>query len=317
MRHSSIALLTAASLSLVAVDDRACSSCGCTLNTDLGSQGALSGSGWRVGLRYDLVDQDQLRSGDQAVGNPPLPTGQEIEQRTRNAYTTVGIAYGFNRSWGIDVQIPWLDRFHTTYAPGDTALSTSDSKSLSDVRVLARYSGFSPDLSTGILFGFKLPTGPRDTVFTSGPQAGEPLDQSLQPGSGTTDAILSIYHFGDLNVRSGWFVQAQYQHALAAHAGFAQGDSLNLNFGLRYYWNDSITPQLQFNAQVRSHDTSDDPAAHDNSGGRLLYISPGVTFNVGDRWHGHLFLQLPVYQQVYGLQLAPTRIVSAGMSYSF
>lgn len=295
----------------------ACSSCGCTLNTDLGSQGVVSGSGWRLDLRYDLVDQDQLRSGDEAVATPALPSSHEIEMRTRNGYTTFGVNYGFNRRWSVDLQVPWLDRQHSTYAAGDTALSGYSSDSLSDIRVLARYAGFAADLSTGISFGVKLPTGSHSSTFASGPQLGQPLDRSLQPGSGTTDALLGGYHFGDLGSNTGWFVQAIYQHALDTSGGFKPGDTANLNVGLRYYWGDSVTPQLQLNAQVRGHDMDSDPTGQANSGGRALYISPGLTFTLDDGWHGHVFMQFPLYQQVYGLQLAPTRIISLGTSYSF
>ncbi|HEV7164116.1 MAG TPA: hypothetical protein VGO35_01855 [Gammaproteobacteria bacterium] len=296
----------------------ACSSCGCTLNTDLGSQGVVSGiRGWRIGLRYDIVDQDQLRSGDSTVADPALPSADEVERRTRNGYYTLSLDYTFNRRWGVGMELPYLDRYHSTVAEGDATLSTSDSQSLSDVRVLGRYTGFAADMSTGLLFGLKLPTGSKGTRFDSGPQTGKLVDRSLQAGSGTTDVLLGMYHFDDFNGSSGWFAQAMYQHSLRVDAGFKPGDSLNLNLGLRYYWSDSLTPQLQFNVQARSHDTDADPSAHANSGGRLLYVSPGVTFNAGEGWHGYLFLQFPLFQHVYGLQLAPTRLISAGFSHSF
>ncbi|MGE5624425.1 MAG: hypothetical protein ACM3ZT_02640 [Bacillota bacterium] len=304
-------------LSLAGAPAFACASCGCTLNTDLGSQGPVSGTGWRIGLRYDLIDQDQLRSGGDAVPMPTLPAPEEVEQKTRSTITTLNLDYGFSRAWGLDVQIPWLNRHHSTFAEGDTALSTSSGDSLSDARVLGRYSGFTADLDWGLLFGLKLPTGSHDTVFASGPQAGVKLDRSLQPGSGTTNALLGAYHFDDFGPMSGWFLQALYEHALDSSDGFKPADSFNLNLGLRYYWRDDLTPQLQINAQVRGHDTDTDPSGATNSGGRLLYLSPGFTFTLGDRWHGHLFVQLPVYQYVYGLQLTPRRIYSAGLSYSF
>ena len=306
----------AALLLFASGDALACSSCGCTLNTDLGSQGPVSGEGWRFDLRYDLVDQDQLRSGGEAVPMPALPAADEVEQETRNGYTTLGVDYGFDRAWGVDVQLPWLKRHHTTYAEGDTALSTSDSDSLSDVRVLGRYTAFEPDMSWGLLFGLKLPTGSHDVRFASGPATGEDLDRSLQPGSGTTDALLGVYHFDDFGAYAGWFTQALYQHALTESDGYRPGDTLNLNLGLRYYASDSVTPQLQLNLQVRGRDADTDPAGHANSGGRLAYLSPGLSFSLGDHWHGHAFLQLPLYQYVNGLQLAPTRVWSLGLSYT-
>ena len=294
----------------------ACSTCGCTLNTDLGNQGTAASQGWRFDLRYDVVDQTQLREGDSAV-HVMVPAAQEVEQRTRNGYTDLGIDYGIHRNWGIDVQVPLLDRFHTTYDAGDTQLSTADfSHALGDIRVVGRYTGFSPDLSTGLLFGLKLPTGSTDRTFSSGPDAGLEVDRSLQPGSGTTDALLGAYHFDDINTYLGWFTQVQYQHPLAEHGSYAAGDSVNLNTGLRFYLNDTLIPQLQLNLQQRARDRGAEGNA-DNTVGRALYISPGLTFSLESGWHGFIFVQVPLYERVNGLQLAPTRIYSVGASYSF
>jgi hypothetical protein len=280
---------------LVTVNAEACSTCGCTLNTDLGNQGAQGGTGWRFDFRYDLVDQTQLREGDQAV-SIPIPESYELEQRTRNAYYDFGLDYGFNRAWGVNLLLPVTGRFHTTYDEGDVQLSTSDySHDLGDVRVVGRYTGFDPDMSTGILFGFKLPTGATDTRFVSGPDRGRLVDPTLQPGTGTTDALLGGYHFDDFGSSLGWFAQAMYQHALDQHAGFKGGDTFNANLGLRFYASDSIIPQLQLNYQIRARDAgaNSDP---EDTGGRVLYLSPGFTFELASGWHGFLFVQVPLHQ---------------------
>jgi len=315
LRHLRLSLFVIVA-SVFAPAAMACSSCGCTLNTDLGNQGVAGGQGWRLDFRYDLVDQTQLRDGGSAA-SAPVPAAMEVEQRTRNAYYNLGIDYGFDRRWGIDVQVPWVDRFHTTYGAGDTQLSTSDySHALSDVRVLGRYTGFSPDMSTGVLFGFKLPTGATDRRFDSGPDAGMALDRGLQPGTGTTDLLLGAYHFDNLSESVGWFSQMLYQHALSQHQGYAAGDSINLNIGLRYFLDYHLIPQLQLNLQQRARDAGieADPV---NTGGRVAYLSPGVSFALNSRLHGFFFVQFPVYQQVNGLQLAPTHVYSIGASYKF
>lgn len=294
----------------------ACSTCGCTLNTDLGNQGMAGGEGWRLDFRYDVVDQTQLRQGSAAV-SVPVPAPFEVEQRTRNSYFDLGLDYGFDRAWGVDLQLPLVGRYHSTYGGGETRPSTSDySNAVGDVRVLGRYTGFEPDMSSGLLFGLKLPTGATDRSFASGQDRGAPVDPPLQPGTGTTDSLLGIYHFGEFDDNAGWFAQGLYQHALDSHAGFKPGDTFNLNAGLRFYWFEAVTPQLQFNYQVRARDsgpTADAP----NSGGRVLYLSPGASFAFDTGWHGFVFLQVPLHQHVNGLQLAPTRILSVGASYSF
>ena len=314
--RAACAVIAGLLMALPVLDARACSTCGCTLNTDLGNQGVQGGTGWRLDFRYDLVDQTQLRSGANSI-SVPIPEPYEVEQRTRNAYYDFDLDYGFSRSWGLNLQLPYVGRFHTTYDVGDTRLSTSDyTHELSDVRLLGRYTGFSPDMSDGLLFGLKLPTGNTNQRFVSGPDQGQLVDPTLQPGTGTTDAMLGGYHFGELPVSMGWFAQAMFQHALDSHDAYAPGDTINLNAGLRFYWGDWLTPQLQLNYQIRARDRG---AAADSAdtGGRVLYLSPGVTVAFDSGWHGFLFLQLPVHEYVNGLQLTPRRIISLGASYRF
>ena len=311
-----VGFLVALCFSLIGLDAQACSTCGCTLNTDLGNQGVEGGQGWRLDFRFDLVDQTQLREGD-SPAQVLLPAPVEVEQRTRNAYYDFGLDYGFSRSWGLNLQLPYVGRLHSTYDAGDTQLSTSDyTHELGDVRVLGRYTGFSPDMSSGLLLGLKLPTGATDERFSSGPDAGVPLDPTLQPGSGTTDLLAGAYHFDEFGPRLGWFAQGMYQFALDKHRDYAPGDSFNLNAGLRWYWTDCFTGQLQFNYQLRA---SDRGAAADptDTGGRVLYLSPGISFATGSGWHAFAFVQLPIHQYVNGLQLVPRRILSVGASYAF
>lgn len=302
--------------SMLAFDAQACSTCGCTLNTDLGNQGVQGGAGWRIDLRYDLVDQTQLREGSDSV-SVPVPESYEVERRTRNAYYDFGLDYGFSRNWGVNLLVPFVGRYHSTYDAGDTRLSTSDyGPDLGDLRVVGRYTGFSPDMSSGVLFGFKLPTGGTDMRFDSGPDQGHFVDPTLQPGTGTTDALLGGYHFDDFGPSLGWFTQAMYQHSLDEHSSYKAGDTFNLNAGLRFYWSDSLIPQLQVNYQVRARDAGSqaDPG---NTGGRVVYLSPGLTFSLDSGWHGFIFVQAPVHEYVNGLQLAPKRIYSVGLSRSF
>jgi len=57
----------------------ACSSCGCTLSSDWDSQGFATQSGFRIDLRYDYIDQSQLRGGTDAVDHAEIPLPQDRE----------------------------------------------------------------------------------------------------------------------------------------------------------------------------------------------------------------------------------------------
>lgn len=294
----------------------ACSTCGCSLNSDWASQGYATSRGFHLSLREDYFNQSRLIEGSHriAVGSVALPSDEELQRKTINRNTLLGADYSFNRAWGLSVQLPWFSRYHETWPEGETTLSSSDGQGIGDVRVLGRYQGFSPDASLGLQFGVKLPTGTFKQTFNAGTAAGELLDRGLQRGTGTTDALLGVYKFGYLGESMGYFAQAMAQVAMNARDGFRPGNSLNVNVGLRYLDAGIVTPQLQLNLHGEQRE-SGALADHANSGATLAYLSPGLGLKLGRRLDAFVFLQLPVHEHVNGIQIEPGRLWSAGVQY--
>jgi len=296
----------------------ACSACGCTLSSDWASQGLASSRGWRVDLRYDFFEQDQLREGTDSIARSSFsyPNSREVQRYTINRNATLALDYGINSKWGVNVALPWFDRSHATIAEGDTDVSTSHDRGIGDMRVMARYVGFDAQHHTGLEFGLKLPTGNFDSPFRSGPQQGETLDRGLQLGTGTTDALLGIYTFGGLAPDWGYFAHALLQLPLASRDEFKPGAGINMNFGVRYIGFGAIQPQLQLNARIEKRESGAN-ADVENSGATLVYLSPGITWKISSRFSAYAFVQVPLYQRVNGLQLEATQLASVGLHYHF
>lgn len=318
---------------LSATDAHACASCGCTLSSDWEYQQITFTPGLKLDLRYDYIDQNQLRSGSGTIssaaasgivnnGNP-----QEVEQYTKNNYVTLGIDYSGSRQWGVNVQIPYIYRRHSTLGTAsDGAMPgagggqyQSDTSNLGDVKVVGHYQGFSEECNFGVLYGLKLPTGSHTETGTStdatapGPV---PIDRGLQPGTGTTDAILGVYYSNSINAHWDYFGQAMYQKALNYNNDFKPGDGINLNAGVRYAGFALVSPQLQINFRHSEHDEGEN-ADTISTGGTLLYLSPGLSLSVAKNLTAYSFVQLPLYQYVNGVQLAPRYTLSAGIRYTF
>jgi hypothetical protein len=310
--------LTFLSILLAPSVAQACGACGCTLNSDWASQGYAVQPGFRLDLRYDYFNQDQLRSGTQSVdrGSYPIPNDQEIQQKTLNRNLTLTLDYSPNADWGLALVVPTYNRYHMTVAAGDTDPSFSQASGLGDVRVLGRYQGFSDDHSFGVQFGVKLPTGGTKQTFNAGAEVGQPLDAGLQLGTGTTDLLLGFYAFGSLTPDWGCFGQVLFQKPMAERNGFRPGDGVNASLGLRYTGFAEFTPQLQLNLRAEGRESgliADTP----NSGATLAYLSPGLTYSISHSLQIYAFGQVPVAQRVNGLQLEPRFSVSLGLHWSF
>ncbi|NKI72603.1 TonB-dependent receptor [Collimonas pratensis] len=311
----------------------ACASCGCTLSSDWDNLGISSSSGLKMDLRYDYLDQNQLRSGSGKIspaaasqishnGDP-----QEVERYTRNNYLTLGLDYSFNPDWGINLQLPYIMRSHSTLGTASDGVTPGDgggqydsrTSSIGDIKLIGRYQGFTPEHNFGILFGVKLPTGSHtDTALSSDPTApGQvAIDRGLQPGSGTTDAILGIYYMDTLSQNLDYFAQGIVQKALNSSDQYRPGDGANLNLGLRYVGNSSFTPQIQLNVRRVLHDVGAN-ADTISTGGTLVYLSPGINVPISQQVSLYGFVQLPVYQKVNGVQLAPRYTATIGARYAF
>ncbi|HTJ77404.1 MAG TPA: hypothetical protein VL357_00245 [Rariglobus sp.] len=294
-----------------------CSVCGCSLSSDWALQGYRDKPGLQVDVRYEYYEQNDLRSGTHSVdtGSIALPAGDEIQLSTLNRNVWLGLDYAFNSKWGVSAQLPYYDRSHSTIAAGDTAVSTSHADGIGDLRLLGRYQ-FAHDMrgGWGVQFGLKLPTGGFHQTFDGGPQAGAGLDRGLQLGTGTTDALLGLAYFGRPTVNIGWFAQALLQRPLDEREDFRPSTSLGVNGGVRWLNTSRFTPELQVNVRFDGREGGVQ-GDYDNSGDTLVNLNPGVTVDLSNDLDAFVFVQVPVYQKVKGLQLEPEWLLSLGVRY--
>ena len=175
------------------------------------------------------------------------------------------------------------------------------------------YSGFSPDMSTGVIFGVKLPTGDHTA---------RGFDPDVQIGSGSTDVLLGAYHTGALDLTGDfqWFAQAMWQHEVATQNRYRPGSELNAAAGMTYTnWHItptvSVAPVVQVELSNRGRDggAAADPA---NTGYTRILVSPGVALSV-DTWKLYADVEIPISQHVNGNQLIAPAAVKLIASYNF
>ena len=304
------------------VAGEAAASCGsafCMVNTNWNVEGAWIEPGARVDLRFGYIDQDQPRAGSRKVGVGEIPQHHD-EIRTINRNWLGTFDYTFNDKWGLSATLPIVSRDHSHihHHMGEDLPEAWHFTELGDARVLGRRQWHAENAPAerldffGATFGLKLPTGRTDVRNAEG----ELAERTLQPGSGTTDLLLGGYFRRVLGAGSSWFADALWQQPLNSRDEFRPGARLSLDAGYRREMSDRLGLMLQLNFLHRARD-SGDQAEPDNSGGKFLFLSPGLSYALGKNLQLYTFLQLPLYQYVNGVQLTADWAFVGGASVRF
>ncbi len=278
--------------------------CGCAV-FDVGTSTLLpSGPGGTAFLEYDFLDQTTNWNG-----NHSAPSTDNSDKHIRSDFMVAGGQYMFDEDWGVMAEVPVTHRTFVTADSGSP--ETFNHTALGDVRLMGVYSGFSPDMSTGVIFGLKLPTG--DHTYPN-------FDPDVEIGSGSLDSLLGAYHTGALTVDQSWnyFVQGVWQHRLTTQDGYHPGAELNGALGVSYNsWkigDISVAPVLQLLISSRGRDggTGD----RDNTGYTRLLVSPGVSFSKNS-WKFYADVEVPTVQHINGNQLIAPAALKFIASYAF
>jgi len=280
--------------------------CGCgVFDVQTGSM-LPNGPGGTVWTEYDFMNQNINWNGTSVA-----PAANNDDKVIRTHFITVGGQYMFNREWGVNAEVPYWDRYFKTTDDGGNIVGFNHDN-FGDVRLKGIYSGFSEDMSTGVTFGFKLPTG--DYKYAN-------FDRDTEIGTGSTDVLLGAYHLGRLTHDASWdwFVNGELDQPFIISDGYRPGSEFDAVAGVYYdRWSVGgvkIAPIVQLISSYRLSDRG--PAANtDNSGYKRVLFSPGVEVSK-DSWRLYADVALPVYQDVTGNQLIAPALFKVALSHDF
>lgn len=291
--------------------------CGCGM-FDIGANTAfpnMSDSGWSAWLRVNYMNQNKNWEGSSSA-----PASDNLDKDIKTWFYTVGGQYMISHDWGVMVEVPIFERSFSTTGDGTAypvgSVGTSKLTALGDMMIQGVYSGFSPDMSTGVTFGIKLPTGdytgpyvPPNGLPASNPNrttGGLAYDRDTLPGTGSTDLLFGGYHFGSLSSdnRLAYFAQARYDVAVFTRDGatgsYRPGNEVVAGIGLTYDLGKvglfrKAAPVLQLLGAQHNQDSG--TGSSRNSGYRRLMIAPGFDVRI-DKTRVFLDAELPVLQYV-------------------
>jgi hypothetical protein len=274
---------------------------------DVGAAAPMPSSpGGLAFLQYDFLNQDQNWSGNKSRSDDA-----NLNKEIRADIFTGGVQYLFNRQWGYTLEVPVVKR-HAVTTDTNGVIGSLDNGAVGDIRASGVYSGFSPDMSSGLTFGLKVPTGPFKTPN---------FNRDTQIGTGSTDLLLGAYHHGRVleNNEWGWFSNGQWDEPMIDAGGYRPGAEIDAALGASYEgWNPGgfkLAPLAQVLGSARWRDigANADPA---DSGCRRVLLSPGFEVSKGAaRLYGTV--EFPVYQFVNGSQLVASELYKLNVGWSF
>lgn len=316
----------------------ACSTTGCVL-VARGEAGTVARGAWRLDttLRYSdndrgLYGHDPLRVS--GVDDPPtlrplvddetgrLSNNYHQERALRSRVVQADLGRGITDRLTLVLSVPLFtertvdhsiseavhDPNHRDLngAPAEARLTTSG---LGDVQLNARYV-----LRRGLAgsLGVQVPTGDDDRLDELGRRA----DPMLQPGTGAFALVAGVSMAGRVaSTTATWSAAASYQRNTESGRGYRFGDDAYLLGTVsRPVWR-AFSGALTVKAQATARNTFHG-AESASTGGRAVFVAPGL------RWRGPRGLgvfasvQAPVYQHVNEGQLGARVIVSTGVSVS-
>ncbi len=286
---------------------------------------------WAVGARSEYVKFDDFGDGELAA---LAASGEEVHSTDDLLAVFVGVGYGVTDDLTLSARIPYVRR--TDIREGHLedgepeAHEHGDSDGVGDLTLFGQYRFFSAnDWDAALLAGLKTPTGETDEKDDDD----ERFETEHQPGSGSWDPMLGVAvtrRWGriclDANVLYAFTTEGSQDTTL--------GDILNYNFAV----------STRLNAE-RKHDHADHVAEHShshllwdlilelngewhdrdkvervsdrNSGGTLIYLSPGVRLTVHERFAGYMSVGVPIHEASRGEQHDTEYRVILGLSASF
>jgi len=293
---------------------RACSMCRCgdatfnALGTDVYVDGKV-----RVSLDWERFDKDQGAADAQ-------------ESMLENRFTTA-LSYTFFDRVTAVARVPYSSREQRSpgeataapianAAPGRVQSTTSD---LSDPELYALVRLWSAPFTgnmgrrawVSLIGGVKTDWGRNDL------RAGSVrLDEHLQAGTGSTDVFAGFSGVYLLNHTSSLFGSVQYRQTGTNNFGYRYGNIKMASAGYERKFTATLDGVFTLDYRDAGRDRAGDEGFDPDTGGRILYLSPRLSFDFNRGLVGRLSVQVPVVKDLNGAQREKT-VVNLGLTYLF
>ncbi len=269
-------------------------------------------------VRLRVTEADTLKAGTETIGDPKDQAATTFEEDAT-------FVYGATRDLTLALTFPIIEcRLRFDDAAGERRTITADGAG--DLSVVGVYRVFRRDVERGttqfsVLGGLKLPSGATDVEDSNLPRlTGRPgtrLPPNLQPGSGSVDGLVGLAGFHNMD-RLSFYADVQGKLNTEGAQDFQAGHSLFYDLSADYVLvpTRNLFLVLELNGVVTERAEQAGWTVRD-SGGHLLFLSPGLQYLPIPPLILEASVQIPIYRDVNGRQLAPDWSVVVGLRYLF
>ena len=268
--------------------------------------------------RLRITQAATLKEGTETVTDPR-------DQAVTTFEEDFNFVYGATRDLTLGVTLPILERrFRFDDGAGERRTISADGPG--DLTLVGVYRVFRRDVERGttqlsFLGGLKLPSGETDIEDSNLPrltgQPGTRLPTSLQLGSGSVDGIVGLAGFHNMD-RLSFYADVQGKLNTEGAQSFRAGNTLFYDLSADYV----LLPErnmfliLELNGVSTGRGDQGGRTVRD-SGGQLLFISPGLQYLPIPNLILETSVQVPIYRDLNGRQLAPDWSAVVGLRYLF
>jgi hypothetical protein len=282
------------------------------------SNGAVYGKGeYGIILKYISFTQDHLYEGDDEVNYARPEKGQKgkkcSEQTTEEYQFTVRT--GIFDSIDARLVIPFFDKEMKRQSSSQDF--TDKNSGIGDIKLISRYRIWSQkkkdpfNLALGV--GLKMPTGSTDEKDSSGNCPG-----FIQTGSGSWDPIIEL---GAHKLVGRSFLSTHFLYTMTTEGelgaeDYEKPDVFKYNVGYAYALSRLFDLQCELNGEVKGK-AELAGREQDNTGGHVIYLSPGVHFKFRKGMHFDMCVPIPIYRDLNGTQLSEEYRMVAKLAMKF
>ena len=287
----------------------------CTVGTSIangGERGAIPVNTLSTSLMFQQNILNTAYESSQKIVDP-------LNRKSTVTNINLELEYGIVNKVSILFILPYTNRTRETNVTdsetNNTEVISFTGQGLGDIILLGKYEIITPNilspLGLAIGGGAKLPTGSFEVENN-----GTRLSIDLQPGTGASDLLLwGHFLYGLPSIGFSTNANFLYRYAGVNLDSYRYGDEFLTSVNGTYSFAEFLAVNLQLKGRFAAEDYWNGRFLP-STGGTYIDLTPSLIYYEGS-FSLRVFVQVPIYRNVKGIQLAVNEMLGTEISYIF